>query len=190
MPQQPIRQFPISKFNRSRKLQTLAYPGLFVTSASNYATNRIRKVLLAQQAAYLIRFNNPRFAQHRHFRFNLFNTIKRQQARRQSTIIVKQLLEQREIIRKDLEAIFATPDDINTYRLLSSITRQAANIKGSRPYQFGQRRELIASIRTTSNPNTFTTTSTTNLQQEDLQRYILDYNKQQDVGQLKKVRII
>jgi hypothetical protein len=75
----PMRSTPIMEFNRSQPLLILAFPTLYPHGEAEFCQPRERSVEYAQYIEHLLRYRDPRFAQHPRFRFVVINTLMRQQ---------------------------------------------------------------------------------------------------------------
>ena len=73
----PMRSTPLSEFNRSQALLSLAFPTLFPNGDAEYITPRIRNVPYPDYIQHLMKYQDGRFARHPRFRYVVFNTIMR-----------------------------------------------------------------------------------------------------------------
>ncbi|KAG7402446.1 hypothetical protein Forpi1262_v018957 [Fusarium oxysporum f. sp. raphani] len=145
-----IRRTPVNEFNRSQALLSMAFPTLFPRGQAEFVEPRLRPIKYADYIQHALRWHDGRFARHPTFRFVVFNTLMRAQARAKSSYFVKQHHQRRgPITRDDLLEAFQNPESADAQQLLNSINRQTAQLRGTRPYWYRKRREL-ESYATTS----------------------------------------
>ncbi|PWI63922.1 hypothetical protein PCL_03007 [Purpureocillium lilacinum] len=138
-----IRRTPINEFNQSQPLLSLAFPTLFPCGQADFIEPRLRPIKYADYIQHALRWHDGRFARHSTFRFVVFNTLMRAQARAKSGYFVKQHQQrQGPLTRDDLLEAFQNPESAEAQQLLNSINRQTAQLRGTRPYWYRKRREL------------------------------------------------
>ncbi|KAM4061728.1 DDE superfamily endonuclease [Hirsutella rhossiliensis] len=118
MPLPSIRRTPIDEFNRSQPLLTLAFPTLYPDGKADFVELRLRSITYQDYLGHAMRWHDGRFARHKTWPFVALNTM--------------------------LQGAMAEPDEPEAQALIQSITRQAAVIRGTRPYWYKQRKELEA----------------------------------------------
>ncbi|KAM4067850.1 hypothetical protein HRG_012411 [Hirsutella rhossiliensis] len=108
MPLPSIRRTPIDEFNRSQPLLSLAFPTLYPDGKADFVEPRLRSITYQDYLAHAMRWHDGRFARHKTWPFVALNTM--------------------------LQEAMAGPDEPEAQALIQSITRQAAVIRGTRPY--------------------------------------------------------
>ncbi|KAM4067560.1 ATP-dependent DNA helicase PIF1 [Hirsutella rhossiliensis] len=108
MPLPSIRRTPIDEFNRSQPLLTLAFPTLYPDGKADFVEPRLRSIAYQDYLGHAMRWHDGRFARHKTWPFVALNTL--------------------------LQEAMAEPDEPEAQDLIQSITRQAAVIRGTRPY--------------------------------------------------------
>ncbi|KAG7410080.1 ATP-dependent DNA helicase PIF1 [Fusarium oxysporum f. sp. raphani] len=104
-----IRRTPVNEFNRSQALLSMAFPTLFPRGQADFVEPRLRPIKYADYIQHALRWHDGRFARHPTFRFVVFNTLMRAQARAKSSYFVKQHHQRRgPITRDDLLEAFQT----------------------------------------------------------------------------------
>ncbi|KJZ69378.1 hypothetical protein HIM_11239 [Hirsutella minnesotensis 3608] len=122
-----IRRTPINEFNQSQALLSLAFPTLFPLGQADFIEPRLRPIKYADYIQHALRWHDGRFARHPTFRFVVFNTLMRVQARAKSSYFVKQHQQRQGLItRDDLLEAFQNPESAEAQQLLNSINRQTA----------------------------------------------------------------
>ncbi|RKK07529.1 hypothetical protein BFJ65_g17734 [Fusarium oxysporum f. sp. cepae] len=130
-----IRRTPINEFSQSQALLSLAFPTVFPRGQADFVEPRLRPIKYADYIQHALRWHDGRFARHPTFRFVVFNTLMRAQARAKSSYFVKQHHQRRgPITRDDLLEAFQNPESADAQQLLNSINRQTAQLRGTRPY--------------------------------------------------------
>ncbi|KAG7000101.1 hypothetical protein FocnCong_v012805 [Fusarium oxysporum f. sp. conglutinans] len=153
-----IRRTPVNEFNRSQALLSMAFPTLFPRGQAEFVEPRLRPVKYADYIQHALRWHDGRFARHPTFRFVVFNTLMRAQARAKSSYFVKQHHQRRgPITRDDLLEAFQNPESADAQQLLNSINRQTAQLRGTRPYWYRKRRELESYVYNLDSPGAFIT---------------------------------
>ncbi|KAJ3454665.1 hypothetical protein MRS44_013265 [Fusarium solani] len=173
MPLPSIRRTPINEFNRSQPLLTLAFPTLYPDGKADFVEPRLRSVTYQDYLAHAMRWQDGRFARHKTWPFVALNTLLRAQVRKRSNYSVKQHEGRRQpLTRADIEEAMAKPDEPEAQALIQSITRQAAVIRGTRPYWYKQRKELEACAYNLGRPGLFVTASAADYHWESLYRHM------------------
>ncbi|KAG6977910.1 hypothetical protein FocnCong_v009922 [Fusarium oxysporum f. sp. conglutinans] len=132
-----IRRTPINEFNHSQALLSLAFPTLFPRGQADFVEPRLRPIKYADYIQHALRWHDGRFARHPTFRFVVFNTLMRAQARAKSSYFVKEYQQRQGLItRDDLLEAFQNPESAEAQQLLNSINRQTAQLRGTRPYWY------------------------------------------------------
>jgi len=140
-----IRLTPINEFDRSTALFSRAFPTLFPCGEAEFTLPRERSITLDEWIQHAMRWHDGRFARHPTFRFVAFNMLMRQKAHSASKYFVtKSSSVVRQISREELLDALKDPDKPEAQALLSSISRAAVNLKGTRPFWQRKRRELEA----------------------------------------------
>ncbi|KAJ3455383.1 hypothetical protein MRS44_013983 [Fusarium solani] len=135
MPLPSIRRTPMNEFNRSQPLLSLAFPTLYPDGKADFVEPRLRSITYQDYLAHAMRWQDGRFARHKTWPFVALNTLLRAQVRKRSNYLVKQHEGRRQpLTRADIEEAMAKPDEPEAQALIQSITRQAAVIRGTRPY--------------------------------------------------------
>ncbi|XP_044721877.1 ATP-dependent DNA helicase PIF1 [Hirsutella rhossiliensis] len=135
MPLPSVRRTPIDEFNRSQPLLTLAFPTLYPDGKADFVEPRLRSITYQDYLGHAMRWHDGRFARHKTWPFVALNTLLRAQVRKRSGYFVKQRDGRHQALtRADLEEAMAKPDEPEAQALIQSITRQAAVIRGTRPY--------------------------------------------------------
>ncbi|KAM4060764.1 PIF1-like helicase [Hirsutella rhossiliensis] len=173
MPLPSIRRTPIDEFNRSQPLLSLAFPTLYPDGKADFVEPRLRSITYQDYLGHAMRWHDGRFARHKTWPFVALNTLLRAQVRKRSDYFVKQRDSRRQpLTRADLEEAMAEPDEPEAQDLIQSITRQAAVIRGTRPYWYKQRKELEAYAYNLGRPGLFVTASAADYHWESLYRHM------------------
>ncbi|KAG7403961.1 hypothetical protein Forpi1262_v018642 [Fusarium oxysporum f. sp. raphani] len=148
-----IRAF-LAKSAMNRFLTSLhGLSTLFPRGQADFVEPRLRPIKYADYIQHALRWHDGRFARHPTFRFVVFNTLMRAQARAKSSYFVKQHHQRRgPITRDDLLEAFQNPESADAQQLLNSINRQTAQLRGTRPYWYRKRRELESYATTSTEP--------------------------------------
>ncbi|KKP00882.1 hypothetical protein THAR02_07028 [Trichoderma harzianum] len=130
-----IRRTPINEFNHSQPLLSLAFPTLYPEGKADFTEPRLRSITYQEYLAHAMRWQDGRFARHKMWHFVALNTLLRAHVRKRINYFVKQHEGRcQALTRADLEEAMAKPDEPEAQALIQSITRQAAVIRGTRPY--------------------------------------------------------
>ena len=70
-------EVPLSEYDRTQPILSLAFPSLFPYGDGNYCYTRKREVSFNDYIDHLMRFYDRRFAKHPRFPYFAFNTIMR-----------------------------------------------------------------------------------------------------------------
>ncbi|KJZ69477.1 hypothetical protein HIM_11139 [Hirsutella minnesotensis 3608] len=168
-----IRRTPLDEFNRSQPLLTLAFPTLYPDGEADFVEPRLRSITYQDYLAHAMRWQDGRFARHKTWPFVALNTLLRAQVRKRSEYFVRQHEGRRQpLTRADLEEAMAMPDEPEAQALIQSITRQAAVVRGTRPYWYKQRKELEAYAYNLGRPGLFVTVSAADYHWESLYRHM------------------
>lgn len=129
----PFRSTPISDFNRTEPLLSLAFPTLFPYGGAEFTIPRQRSVSYKDYIRHLMKHESARFAQNPCFRFVAFNTIMRHQAAKSAGFYVRRQADRPHITVDELQELFMN-DEPESRSLLSSASRLANVLPGTRPY--------------------------------------------------------
>lgn len=160
--QPAFRATPLSEFNRSQPLLSLIFPCLYPRGEAEFVTPREREVDYAVYIEHAMKFHDSRFAQDPRFRYVAMNTLMRMQVNAKSTYYVTKNTKDGHDEGLDLEAIkaaFVNPEDPQAQRILNSIVRHSASLRGTRPFWAGKRANLETYVRSIGSPSTFLTFS-------------------------------
>ncbi|KJZ67980.1 hypothetical protein HIM_12631 [Hirsutella minnesotensis 3608] len=190
MPLPSIRRTPIDEFNRSQPLLTLAFPTLYPDGKADFVEPRLRSITYQDYLGHAMRWHDGRFARHKTWPFVALNTLLRAQVRKRSDYLVKQRDSRRQpLTRADLEEAMAEPDEPEAQALIQSITRQAAVIRGTRPYWYKQRKELEAYSYNLGRPGFFATASAADYHWESLYRHMPRFNEWQTAPEAERMAL-
>ncbi|KJZ74108.1 hypothetical protein HIM_06354 [Hirsutella minnesotensis 3608] len=183
-----IRRTPINEFNQSQALLSLAFPTLFPRGQADFIEPRLRPIKYADYIQHALRWHDGRFARHPTFRFVVFNTLMRVQARAKSSYFVKQHQQRQGLItRDDLLEAFQNPESAEAQRLLNSINRQTAQLRGTRPYWYRKRRELESYAYNLGCPGAFITFSPADLHWRSLYQHLPQFQDWQEVSEQQRM---
>jgi len=168
--QPAFRSTPLNEFNRSQALLSLAFPTLFPTGEAEFVTPRLRHVSYADYIEHLMKYHDGRFARHPRFRYVVFNTLMRRQVNKKSTYFVNKLSSDDELDVSAIKAAFVTPNDPQAQKLLTSIVRYSASLRGTRPFWNGKRANLETYVRSIGSPSVFKTFSAADYHWDSLHR--------------------
>jgi ATP-dependent DNA helicase PIF1 len=154
----PCRATPLSEFNNTQKILSLAFPTLYPYSQADFLNPRFRLIDFAAYCKHLLKYKDGRFAKHGPWRYVVFNTLMRRQETRQSSFLVKQHPEQNALTVDDLRAAFNDDTD-ESQALLNSIVRHSPSLRGTRAFWNGKRHNLEASVYQLGTPTAFLTFS-------------------------------
>jgi hypothetical protein len=171
-----IRRTPINEFNRSHALLSLAFPCLFPDGRADFVEPRLRSIDYKDYAEHAMRWHDGRFARHPTFRFVVFNTLMRSQARARSNFFVKQHHGMHQpLTREQLIQALEHSEDPEAQALISSITRRAVSIRGTRPFWNRKRQDLEAYAYNLGCPGAFITFSPADLHWRSLYQHMPQY---------------
>ncbi|KAJ6437024.1 hypothetical protein O9K51_10321 [Purpureocillium lavendulum] len=180
-----IRRTPINEFNQSQPLLSLAFPTLFPCGQADFIDPRLRPIKYADYIQHALRW---RFARHPTFRFVVFNTLMRAQARAKSGYFVKQHQQRRgPLSRDDLLEAFQNPESAEAQQLLNSINRQTAQLRGTRPYWYRKRRELESYAYNLRCPGAFITFSPADLHWRSLYQHLPQFQAWQELPEQQRM---
>ncbi|KJZ70452.1 hypothetical protein HIM_10154 [Hirsutella minnesotensis 3608] len=183
-----IRRTPINEFNQSQALLSLAFPTLFPRGQADFIEPRLRPIKYADYIQHALRWHDGRFARHPTFRFVVFNTLMRVQARAKSSYFVKQHQQRQGLItRDDLLEAFQNPESAEAQQLLNSINRQTAQLRGTRPYWYRKRRELESYAYNLGCPGAFITFSPADLHWRSLYQHLPQFQDWQEVSEQQRM---
>ncbi|KAM5357383.1 hypothetical protein ACJZ2D_016323 [Fusarium nematophilum] len=172
-----IRHTPINEFNRSHALLSLAFPCLFPDGRADFVEPRLRSIDYKDYVEHAMRWHDGRFARHPTFRFVVFNTLMRSQARSRSKFFVKQHDgRQQPLTREQLIQALEHSEDPEAQALINSITRHAVSIRGTRPFWNKKRQDLEAYAYNLGCPGAFITFSPADLHWRSLYQHMPQYD--------------
>ncbi|KJZ70977.1 hypothetical protein HIM_09632 [Hirsutella minnesotensis 3608] len=190
MPLPSIRRTPIDEFNRSQPLLSLAFPTLYPDGKADFVEPRLRSITYQDYLGHAMRWHDGRFARHKTWPFVALNTMLRAQVRKRSDYFVKKRDSRRQpLTRADLEEAMAEPDEPEAQALIQSITRQAAVIRGTRPYWYKQRKELEAYAYNLGKPGLFATASAADYHWESLYRHMPRFDEWQTAPEVARMAL-
>ncbi|XP_044717909.1 uncharacterized protein HRG_08551 [Hirsutella rhossiliensis] len=163
MPLPSIRRTPIDEFNRSQPLLTLAFPTLYPDGKADFVEPRLRSITYQDYLGHAMRWHDGRFARHKTWPFVALNTM--------------------------LQEAMAEPDEPEAQALIQSITRQAAVIRGTRPYWYKQRKELEAYAYNLGKPGLFATASAADYHWESLYRHMPRFDEWQTAPEVARMAL-
>ncbi|RKK06542.1 hypothetical protein BFJ65_g18739 [Fusarium oxysporum f. sp. cepae] len=183
-----IRRTPINEFNHSQALLSLAFPTLFPRGQADFVEPRLRPIKYADYIQHALRWHDGRFARHPTFRFVVFNTLMRAQARAKSSYFVKEYQQRQGLItRDDLLEAFQNPESAEAQQLLNSINRQTAQLRGTRPYWYRKRRELESYAYNLDCPGAFITFSPADLHWRSLYQHLPQFQDWQELPEQQRM---
>ncbi|KAH7460893.1 hypothetical protein FOMA001_g19400 [Fusarium oxysporum f. sp. matthiolae] len=183
-----IRRTPVNEFNRSQALLSMAFPTLFPRGQADFVEPRLRSIKYADYIQHALRWHDGRFARHPTFRFVVFNTLMRAQARAKSSYFVKQHHQRRgPITRDDLLEAFQNPESADAQQLLNSINRQTAQLRGTRPYWYRKRRELESYAYNLDSPGAFITFTPADLHWRSLYQHLPQFQDWQELPEQQRM---
>lgn len=186
--QPSYRQTPLSEFNTSVQLLSMAFPTLFPKGSAEYVLPRERKVEYAEYIRHLIKHESGRFARHPRFRYVVFNTIMRRQASNSSGFFVRQRPGLRNPTADELREAFQN-NDPEAESLIHSITAISTSIRGTRSYWGARRQDLQAHIQHLGAAHFFLTLSAADLHWDDLMRHLPLYDEWWNGDASQRIRI-
>lgn len=163
-----FRATPLSEYNKTQPLLSLAFPLLFPSGKAEFVTSRLRECKYADYVEHLLKYHDSRFASHPRFRYVVFNTYMRAQVTKKSAYFVHQSKSELEHDIEALKAAFVAPDNPEAQKLLSAIIRSSAVLRGTRPFWNGKRSNLETYVRSIRTPNVFATFSAAELHWDSL----------------------
>lgn len=163
-----FRTTPLSEFNRSQPLLSLAFPTLFPFGKAEFVQSRVREIKYADYIEHLLKYQDGRFAQHSRFRYVVFNTMMRLHVLKKSTYFVNKAKTDIALDKEALESAFVNPNDPQAKILLNSIVRYSASLRGTRPFWKGKRSNLETYIHSLGAPDNFVTASAADLHWDSL----------------------
>ncbi|KAF6528008.1 hypothetical protein HZS61_008310 [Fusarium oxysporum f. sp. conglutinans] len=183
-----IRRTPVNEFNRSQALLSMAFPTLFPRGQAEFVEPRLRPIKYSDYIQHALRWHDGRFARHPTFRFVVFNTLMRAQARAKSSYFVKQHHQRRgPITRDDLLEAFQNPESADAQQLLNSINRQTAQLRGTRPYWYRKRRELESYAYNLDSPGAFITFTPADLHWRSLYQHLPQFQDWQELPEQQRM---
>ncbi|KAI8396624.1 hypothetical protein FOFC_21172 [Fusarium oxysporum] len=149
---------------------------------------RLRPIKYADYIQHALRWHDGRFARHPTFRFVVFNTLMRAQARAKSSYFVKEYQQRQGLItRDDLLEAFQNPESAEAQQLLNSINRQTAQLRGTRPYWYRKRRELESYAYNLDCPGAFITFSPADLHWRSLYQHLPQFQDWQELPEQQRM---
>jgi hypothetical protein len=112
----------------------LGFPVAFSRGQAVFVSLRLRDVDYKKYVRHLLFHRSARFAQHPRFRYVVFNTVMRIQVNTKAGFFVQKMhAEHKDLTVEDLRAAF-DDDTEESMTMFQSITRYAAQLRGTRPY--------------------------------------------------------
>ena len=185
-----IRSTPLSEFNRSQALLSLAFPSLYPEGKAEFVLPRQRSIEYGDYLQHALKWRDGRFARHPRFRFVAFNTRMRRQISARSAFFVKrheQLNPEPVNIDTLKEALRnETPDG---KRLLDSIVRWTGSIRGTKAYWGVKLQELLAMAFALKCPSAFITFSAADNHWRSLHQHMPRFEEWLAAEELQRMRI-
>ena len=184
-----IRSTPLSEFNRSQALLSLAFPSLYPYGKADFIHPRARSVTYDKYIEHAMKHKSGRFAMHSRFRYVVFNTLMRHQVNSRSTYFVKRNRDR--TIPLDVNKIRAAfkHDTPEGQALLSSIVKLSGSLRGTRPFWGSRRTQLEAQVYALACPSLFFTLSAANTHWESLQKHFPRYQEWLQADHRQKINI-
>jgi ATP-dependent DNA helicase PIF1 len=182
---------PLSEFNKTHPLLSWAFPSLFPRGQAEFVSSRLRDVDYKKYIRHLLLHKSARFAQHPRFRYVVFNTVMRMQVNTKAGFFVQKMHpEHKDLTVEDLRAAF-DDDTEESEKMLQSITRYAAQLRGTRPYWNGRMRALEALCRQLLCSHAFLTFTPADYHWDSLQRHLPEYHSRWQPGdQKQRLRLV
>jgi ATP-dependent DNA helicase PIF1 len=182
---------PLSVFNKTHPLLSWAFPSLFPRGQAEFVLSRLRDVDYKKYICHLLLHKSARFAQHPRFRYVVFNTVMRMQVNTKAGFFVQKMHpEHKDLTVEDLRAAFNN-DTEELEKMLQSITRYAAQLRGTRPYWNGRMRALEALCRQLLCSHAFLTFTPADYHWDSLQRHLPEYHSRWQPGdQKQRLRLV
>ncbi|KAI8411149.1 hypothetical protein FOFC_07743 [Fusarium oxysporum] len=138
---------------------------------------------------HALRWHDGRFARHPTFRFVVFNTLMRAQARAKRQLFRQGIPTKAGglITRDDLLEAFQNPESAEAQQLLNSINRQTAQLRGTRPYWYRKRRELESYAYNLDCPGAFITFSPADLHWRSLYQHLPQFQDWQELPEQQRM---
>ena len=122
-----IRYTPVSEYDNSILLFSMAFPTLFPTGAGDFNHARERPVTFEQWILHLIRYKDGRFARHSRFRYMAFNMHLRHKSKDKAKYFCKRSNAQNPDIEQLADALANGVDD---KRFIHRLSRYGAELPG------------------------------------------------------------
>ena len=185
-----IRSTPISEFNRSQPLLSLAFPTLYPNGEADFITPRQRTIKYNEYIEHAMKWHDGRFARHPRFRYVVFNTLMRQQVNQRSSFFVRRsgAGPRQPVDANELREAF-NDDTPESRALLNSIVRYSGSLRGTRAFWNGRRQQLEAYVHGLGCPGTFLTFSAADLHWDSLQRLMPRYHEWQQADHRSRMTI-
>lgn len=171
-----VRSTPLSEFNRTQPLLSLAFPTLYPRGQADYIEPRQRTITYAEYIEHAMKWHDGRFARHPRFRFVVFNTLMRAQVNTRSSFFVKRSHGSRPVDIAELRAAFEE-NTVEGQALLNSVVRYTGSLRGTRAFWNGRRHQLDAMVHGLGTPNVFMTFSAADLHWDSLARHMPRYEE-------------
>jgi ATP-dependent DNA helicase PIF1 len=173
-----IRRTPLSEFNRSQAMLSLAFPSIFPNGEAEFVSPRQRTIDFSQYLEHAMKWHDGRFARHPRFRFVVFNKLMRGQVNQRSAYYMKMpgSATRQTISVEDLREAFSS-DSPEAKSLLNSIVRYSASLRGTRPFWMGRRHQLEAYCHALGCPAAFITLSPADIHWDSQQRLMPRYGE-------------
>ena len=177
-----FRQTPISEWNRQCVFR-MAFPSLFPDGKGDFYLPREHQFTLKEWIRHLLRYHDKRFARHPRFRYVVFNTLLRADAKVKASYLCRKVNGE-DISLEDLNDLVERGDPT----LINRITRSAEQIRGTRPYWGYEGRLLESKVLNLCCPHLFFTFSAADLQWHDLRVQMPDFERLFELSEQEQYR--
>jgi hypothetical protein len=174
---------PINEFN-TEGYMSCAFPTLFPTGAADFLAPRPLAVTIGNYLKHMMRYKDGRFARHPRFRYFALNTEMRWRALQAGRIYVRQHPHDAQLSVEELRGMVGREGEAFSHRVL----HYATSLRGTTPYWFKQRSQLIAMVDMLGLPTVFFTHSAADLQWPDLAQLICPNNPESSSARNKAVQ--
>src|SRR6266487_1807910 len=148
-----------------------AFPTLFPTGQADFRAHRERKVTMQEWAAYLIRLEGGRFAQHPCFHYWALNTALRHTAKASAQWYLRTHHGDQALTVEDIKEMLESGD---AQGLAQRVSHAGEKLPGSKPFWVNGQCQLIAQIRSPDcgSPHVFFTASSADIQWPDMHQHM------------------
>jgi ATP-dependent DNA helicase PIF1 len=166
-----FNQEPVSEFDNICILR-MVFPTLFPNGQGDISLPRRQKIPFDEWIRHTMRYRDGRFGRHARFRYVVFNMLQRQKVRSQASWICREIDGDARMTLEDIQQLIR---DGQEGELAGRISRQGANLVGTRPFWASMCRELDAMVRNLDCPHLFFTFSAADIQWLDLHVQMPDF---------------